>query len=78
MKLVKLTAREAGSNTCLDIVATLEVLCVSLYLTSPPDVPFTVSPSKPPSREVMCQHRTRQAATLGEDPVHLGGWAVCT
>ncbi|MPC23677.1 hypothetical protein E2C01_016736 [Portunus trituberculatus] len=32
---------------CLDVVATLEVLCVSLYFTSPPNVPFTVSPSSP-------------------------------
>lgn len=34
--------------------------------------------ASPPSREVMCQHRMRQAAMLGEDPVQLGGWAVCT
>lgn len=72
------THSKRESNMCLDAVATLEVLCVSLYLTSPPDVPFTVSPSNPPSREVMCQHRTKQAATLVEDPVQLGGRTVCT
>ena len=46
MKFMKFTARE--SNMCLDVVATLGVLCVSLYFTSPPDVPFMVSSSSPP------------------------------
>lgn len=37
------------SNMCLAVVARLEVLFVSVYVTSPLDVPFLVSPSEPPT-----------------------------
>ena len=47
MKLVKLTARE--EVTCALIQLLRWKYCVYLYLTSPPEVPFTVSPSKPPA-----------------------------
>lgn len=61
---------------CLDIVATLGVLCVPLYLTSPPDMPFSVSPSKSPKQggDVPTQNETGSHAWGGPGSIRrLGG-----